>query len=959
MANGSLSRQNNIEYILFSEFDNKLGSTLKYQYPNDIPGLHSINLATLMIPDNMEKCLGKAEFTYFLLYFNSTTQKYDFVPSLNNMNKKLDILYFINICIARSDPANERGAVINSIAFGSKIPDFLKWKPLLTILLEDLMGITHTNNIDNDDNTSLRYMNLISDFFTRINRMDFLHILNRNLYQEIIQSINDGINEQIIINSILQKFKNSLEKNSGISDQGKTIISNNLIYYFLSIENPLVNSQFNGNKKLVYQKLLLESYVQTDIDYNKHALKIIKDISLEMANVEEINTILIFSTKTSKDYLCQLLFSISYLLSGVSLNKDPSFNGVYSFPYIDISMITLLKDFTRSLQHKKHKLIIGTSNLIFKIHDDIYDIFYDLDEEKIYTSSKIKTKEMAWKKKTLNRLTKSYKINNSINSLSHGLNSIKFKNKSESSFNLLTSIINGNNYTYNPTSFFNVSTDYSPSKSDYCHSILVNSFIKILINEQHDNKTVLNVITRIQILQLILLLKPITIKEMNTNTVFSLIRNYFETYNDLIYIDELFDINILKFIKLLFTLYELVEMVTNWDFFLGSTTNYDAVTEKINELQEIIGQSLFNISTNDIISYSRKLLYVCMNFPPLDILSHIDMKYKDSTNFDINMLSNRIVYYTHQQLPKSSKSDFQQTTSINLNSSRYSVIDKFVGTTAFNLFNKILSVDLKLNQKYDGSHRESTSTIPNSSLFLSPFKKRGKSSITRSLSFRNLLSLNVSGSQDFKSADYQYTMKETTVAPKNQTLLKSSISDSSTFSLPSKVLKKSTSMESICESLNKSNHGYLTDSSMLHVLEKKIDEVKSMIYEILRMIDDDKILGNIILRNYLNEQVNTQLDIYIQKYNLKKISTSGTNIIVDSNELQETDRNSSISLNKPNSNLETPIVSSLHTTTSIHKITGTSNKVHMSVDNYKEGSKEEEEEEQYEEEEIFYEIEYL
>ena len=135
MANGSLSRQNNIEYILFSEFDNKLGSTLKYQYPNDIPGLHSINLATLMIPDNMEKCLGKAEFTYFLLYFNSTTQKYDFVPSLNNMNKKLDILYFINICIARSDPANERGAVINSIAFGSKIPDFLKWKPLLTILL--------------------------------------------------------------------------------------------------------------------------------------------------------------------------------------------------------------------------------------------------------------------------------------------------------------------------------------------------------------------------------------------------------------------------------------------------------------------------------------------------------------------------------------------------------------------------------------------------------------------------------------------------------------------------------------------------------------------------------------------------------------------------------------------------------------------------------------------------------
>ncbi|KAK5962918.1 Afi1p PWA37_005372 [Arxiozyma heterogenica] len=958
MVNGSSNRKNNIEYILFSEFDNKLGSILRYQYPNDIPVFKSINLATLMIPNNIEKCLGKVEFTYFLLYFNPTTKKYELVPSIDKMNKKLDILYFINVCIAKADPDNERGAVINSIAFGLNVPDFLKWKTLLTSLLEGLMDMLRINNIDDNNDTNLRCVEVISNFFKKVNKINFLDTFNRNLYQEIIQSFGEGINEQIIINSILQNFKNSLAKNTSSLDQVESIISNDLVYYFLPVETIPINSQYKINKIPLCQRLLLKSYIQTDIYYYKHALKIVKDISLEIVDVEEIRTIFIMSTKTSNDYLCQLVFSMSYLISGVSLNKDPAFNGIYAFPYIDISIVVLLKDFIQSLAHKKLKLIIGTTNPIFKIQDDIYDILYDLDTEKIYSSSKYKTKQTDWRKQTLNMLAKSYKINDSINSLSHGLNNIKFKSKSESSFNPLTSISNStiNNYSYNP--FFSFSSDSFSPKSDHCRSVLMNSFIRILIYEQRDNKTILNVLKRIQIFQLILLLKPITIKEINVNTISALIQKYSETYNNLIYVNELFDISILKFIKMFYILYETIELLTNLDVCLVSTTSCDAVIKKINECQEIIRQSLFDISTTNAISYTRKLIYVCMNFPPLDILSHFDTRYKDFQNFDINMIYSRVAYHAHQQSSKSSSSSFQQTNSTNQNSSKCSIIDSFVKTTTFNLFDKILSVDLNLNQKYDSSYKDSVFTGSNLSFFSSPFKRRGKSTIKRSLSFRNLLSLKVNGSRDFKPAEHQNTVKEIIVTSKEQIVLKSSIPDSSISSLPSKVLKKSTSMESIRASINKSSNRSLTDSSMLYALNKKIDEVKSMVCEILRMIDDDKTLGNIIIQNYLNKQKKTQLDIYIRKYNLHKKPMSDNNNITAFRVLEKFDKNSNMSLNKDSSVSKTPFISSINSITSTYKKVESPNKVYISIDSYNKARMEEDDEEE-EEEEIFYEIEYL
>lgn len=144
---------------------------------------------------------------------------------------------------------------------------------------------------------------------------------------------------------------------------------------------------------------------------------------------------------------------------------------------------------------------------------------------------------------------------------------------------------------------------------------------------------------------------------------------------------------------------------------------------------------------------------------------------------------------------------------------------------------------------------------------------------------------------------------------------------------------------------------------MLYALNKKIDEVKSMVYEILRMIDDDKTLGNIIIQNYLNKQKKTQLDIYIRKYNLHKKPMSDNNNITAFKALEKFDKNSNMSLNKDSSVSKTPLISSINSIASTYKKVESPNKVYISIDSYNKARMEEDDEE--EEEEIFYEIEYL
>lgn len=484
MKNGSPPQHHNVEYILFAEFDNKLGSILRCQYPKVIPIAHAINLASLMIPDNAERYPGRVDFTYFILYWNPISKEYELLPSEQNSIKgEHKILYFINVCNAILDPNNRRGATIQSVALGSHNPDFIKWKPFVTLLLDHIMK-------DQTNNNTEQLQTLLSPFLTRINKIDsFNNIPQRYLTQQIIQSVNDSVYEQTIIDNLIQpllKYLPSIQDKYG----NKVTTSHGLIQIFLfsGILPKLSSPMFY--KTPICENILNESYIHTTIEYSRLALKIIRDVTLVLSHRNDIQAIFIYSNNLEKDSLGQLIFTISFLISGASISRSPSSSNVFPLPYVDISMLETLRDFIGTMRNMNYKIIVGVSNPIFKVQEDLYDIFYDIDEEKVQLSNNIKLIETEWKRQTLNILTRPYKLNDNINSLSRGLSNLNFKERVGVALSPLTpgnnSGSNSNSISLSNSSVF--SSSLSSSNISNGRLTLMTSFMQLLIQEHHDNR---------------------------------------------------------------------------------------------------------------------------------------------------------------------------------------------------------------------------------------------------------------------------------------------------------------------------------------------------------------------------------------------------------------------------------------------------------------------------------------
>lgn len=879
MYDGNAATGSNVEYMLSAEFDNKLGSTIKCQYPNDIPGFDSINLATLMIPDNMEKYPGKIDFTYFMLYFNPTSQCYEFLPSGDEIQRGMDIVYFINICNTILNSSNERGATIKAVSLGSRSRDFIKWKPFLTILLGNMM-----NDTANDD------MKLLSTFAHRINKIDFTNSPNNDLFQQIVQSINDSINEEVLINSILQNIPGFIPKKH---DKFKNKIStlNRRIHYTLSpITLPHLPSVLYY-KLPVCQNILFESYIPTEIDYNRIALKLIRDINLQIFDIDEIKNIIIYSTKISKDYLCQLIFAVSYLISGVSLNDDPSSQNIFTVPYADISMIEILKAFNQTVHESNIKLIVGTANPIFKIQEDVYDIFYDIDKEEMHFSSKLKLKQSEWKVQRLNISTRSYNFNDSINTLSRGISNLTSKNNS--GYTLLPPNTLGRK-SNSSTSLVSMNSSIPPpslSTAGNFRVTLMTSFIQLLIWEHHDNRTILNVIKRVQILQLIPLLEQLDISEINESEVVAITDRYHRTYGDLVYFNELFDEANLKYVKLLYSLDRILETIMDKDYLANVKKSHDVLYSHISQLHNVMKQLIGLISSEEGSNNIRRFIHICMNFPSVDILSTFDVSTKDFKSFSIKKFYTNIFFGNHQTQTHGTK-DFDLLKLIQSGHERgnYPIIDKFVANVAFNLLGKFL---LFLPHITDKSKHTSSSAISLQS------KKKNRMSISRSGSFRNLFSLKVHSEPGFKPVDYSKTVKD--VTPKSKIL-------SNTLLLPPSIPRQYSLYESNSSPSSGSKQEFSKELMLSHVLETRINKIKSMIYEIYGIIDGDT-LGHILLWGYLDKEIKSHYDT--KSNTAEKVNLVNNNKITKPEILTNPKELPIFSLSSVNSQSDSSIISSL------------------------------------------------
>ena len=118
-----VSKHKVIDYVVLSEFDIDIGSTVRHQYPSDIPSVTPDWLAEHCIPEGIH-AREEDDLTYLFLNRTAPVLQKILVDE-NNEGYSLKeggelFLFGVNICRTKKDDSVKRGAVVKSIAIFSR-----------------------------------------------------------------------------------------------------------------------------------------------------------------------------------------------------------------------------------------------------------------------------------------------------------------------------------------------------------------------------------------------------------------------------------------------------------------------------------------------------------------------------------------------------------------------------------------------------------------------------------------------------------------------------------------------------------------------------------------------------------------------------------------------------------------------------------------------------------------------
>jgi len=645
----------NTKYVISAEFDNKQGAILKYLYPKCIPGFktntqgaytttedgHILNIASLMIPDSVERNPGKPDFTMFVLYKDTQTQEYKLFPTVEhpinhidlskgdilseqdelettselsgvstlNKDESDDTLYFLNVVNTIIDESNERGASIQAIAMGTSMRNFLIFKPLIVMVLHYYMTYPREDRLQ-----------VLIDFFVMINSLDISllrTIHSRFRLQRILQSITDLDVINTIFDSNMDNYSRIMKFDKRIDEDSfgnRLIIQNGKIAQYFNTFHPVVLSEF------LIQLPLRANLIKTDpipleLNYNN---KILKFLSLLIPEINKLDItsfvrkLVINSTYFSKDLISQFVLSLSNLMGGHSHgNSVPYFKNhpVLFFPYMDISMVDALRshiepesDFANSF------VIIGTANPIFKFQPDVWDFYYDLDNELLYNSDKAGQEKLTLKQELKN---------------------------GTSSFKKL--LVNPHSATF--SAILNNLDEESTDLHYKNRTGLTLKFIQYLQDGVHDNETVKSVFRRICILQIIALLPTendkikIIVPKKIPNSELSLKDEYINTYRDFVFFPHYFEYSSIQMIKQMNALVIALDNLKTLDL---PTTSTEKIYSEISIVYEIIKSIFVTICTN-----KQKLddfIDILLNFPDLQLSTTFNLRRQDFNRLDLEKI---------------------------------------------------------------------------------------------------------------------------------------------------------------------------------------------------------------------------------------------------------------------------------------------------------------------------------
>lgn len=662
------SSTNTVEYVLAAEFDNKVGANVKYQYPKEIPGFATINspkdgspsLANLMIPDSAEKTPGIPDFTLFLLYYNDSKMCYSLFP--NEIYQ--EPIFFISIVNTLLDETDDRGARIQALALGSKIPTFLTFKPLLVMLIHFYSKYQEVDK-----------MAIIKETYNLINSIDntiILRLYNNPNLQNILQNIADDELLSRLFNNNDVYFKKIMDK----EDLTQTDKFNNRLFF----RKDVITYIFDNFKSTILPpnittiplqfNIIRKSPIDIVLNYNPRILTFLYKFIIFINHPHSKTSnwkLIVGSTKRSKNVLCEFVAALSNIVGGIGKNQS-----YLILPYIDVSLLDEVREYMSS---NNKSVIIGTANPIFRYQTDIWDYFYDLDTETFYISKPEKEKSP---------------FAHDLFTTSNSLKKILPKQHHES-------------------------IDIFTNSGHHIREGLLLKLIPNLIKEQHDTYTVISVLKRVNLLQLINVIQKTGWKPSSNTANIELFDTYHSHYKDIVFFPEYLCQPNIQLINILVSLNNSINILDHCD---TQTTEKETIYFQLSQLNDAY-KLLFDLIRTNKNSISS-LLAICNIFPDLEILQKFDLSRHDFSN------TNLTTYF--------------QT----INGSEDSLmIDSFI---RINAFNKLFAF-FAFSPSSVGSMSTITDNLRRNRSFVNNPKR-----LSRSRSLRNIFSLN-SNSKSSSSQD--------------------------------------------------------------------------------------------------------------------------------------------------------------------------------------------------------------
>lgn len=390
-----------ILYLLSGEFDNKYGPSIVCEYPTSIPGFSTVEgdseaanaalLASLMIPNSTEHC-GPTEpdCNIFTLFLNKNTGKYQMLPtlgeeSIESNTGKPSRINFINVVKTQHDSSNSRGARIRSIAVGSVLTSVDALRPFLSQALAYIMQATDASEVEK----------VLMNCSQALNSLDISSIkasAYNNPIQQMLCSIRDrkSLISQLTDNTQVGRdilkiigVSNIDEKRKGVScEKGKVrldFVDCSIDAQFKGlIEKPVEVSLFKGIKS---ELMTGESSI---CKFLTKFIPMLKTLPSDQFSFR----LFVNSHRLPKYQICQFVEILSQLMGCFIEDGQTKYyddTPVLVLPYAEVSLIKHIGEYFRNCDGHNSFAIIGTANSIFQQHTNLWDFYYDIDDDVLST----------------------------------------------------------------------------------------------------------------------------------------------------------------------------------------------------------------------------------------------------------------------------------------------------------------------------------------------------------------------------------------------------------------------------------------------------------------------------------------------------------------------------------------------------------------------------------------------